>query len=84
MSGLAVVPKSKPAGGLPTPDPVASPNSTPVKEPCLCHHTKSDHNLKHPMGCHKCPCTVFQPLVLKGGARGDSRSEVRSSTGGER
>lgn len=69
MSGLAVVSKPAPA---------------PVKDACLCGCAKSDHNLKHPMGCHKCPCTVFQPksLALNGGARGDSRSEVRVPAAG--
>ncbi len=59
------------------------PKPAPVREPCVCGCAKSDQNLKHPMGCHKCPCTVFQPLkseALNGGARGDSRSEVRVPT----
>ncbi len=47
---------------------------------CRCEHKKSEHNLKAPMGCHKCSCTWYCPKDLNGGARGDSGREVRSLT----
>jgi hypothetical protein len=57
------------------------PSAVSAAKTCRCDHPKSDHNLKHPMGCHKCSCTVYQPKAqgLNTGLSGDSGREVRSS-----
>ncbi len=56
-----------------------SPSNPRKTNICRCGCKKSEHNLKAPQGCHKCSCTWYcEQKDLNGGARRDSRGEVRS------